>query len=368
LAGKLRKGLLMFDDMKWTWKFYREGLRMIRRRGEAVPNGRFLLIQNTGLGDACQFVPFARALGRSGFRLVVSAPARFRTLYERFVRMERFLALPSPVADFSELSALLGRRAYEATFSVSMNRDAALAAAVSGSRNRYGMVEDGKYYRGSRLFYSDILHVGRNIHVTRRYRDLIRLHVPDFKPDRSTVPGNTVSPGMNGIVIHPGGKWRPRRWPAENYRDLVGELVQGGGRVTVLLHPSEPDLVRFFRNQDLPDGVSLLLLDSLQALMDTVESCSYFIGNDSGPAHLANLLGRPMTVVWGPGDADRIRPLGTNVRIVSADATCRPCRQYVHPEFCQNGVNDCLRNVSVDDVLEAVDRHLSEQRWYSFTG
>ncbi len=355
---------MIFDKLKRIWTFYREGSRSLRLGGEKVRNNRFLLVQNGGLGDVCQFLPFAGQLGRSGCTLDVASPARFRPLYDRVVKMERFLALPSHRDRYHEFPRMLGSGRYEAAFAVSMNREAAFAAAVSGSADRYGMVENRKYYRGSRLFFSNILHVGEHMHVTERYRDLFRLHFPDFETDAGAVP---PAPGVPGetIVVHPGGKWKPRRWPSVKYLDLAGELGREGRQVSVLLHHSEQDLVRFFDDRELPAGVSLRLIDSMEELMGAVESCSYFIGNDSGPAHLANLFGKPLTVVWGPGDLERIRPLGPNVQIVSKEIPCRPCRQYLHPERCENGTNDCLLTISVDDLLQAVTRHRNEQPWYS---
>jgi ADP-heptose:LPS heptosyltransferase len=247
-----------------------------------------------------------------------------------------------------------------------MNGETAFAAAATGCPNRYGMVENRRYYRGSRLFFSNTLHVNTHTHVTERYRELFRLHVHDFDPGRGAETEEAARPAGSSIVIHPGGKWPPRRWSVVGYLDLARELVRDGARVTVILHRSEPGLVSFFRGRKLPGGVSLHQIDTMRTLMDVVESCSYFIGNDSGPAHLANLFGIPLTVIWGPGDLERISPLGPNVQILSVDIPCRPCRQYIHPVLCENGTNDCLQNISVDDVLQAVHRHRDEKQWHSF--
>jgi ADP-heptose:LPS heptosyltransferase len=41
------------------------------------------------------------------------------------------------------------------------------------------------------------------------------------------------------------------------------------------------------------------------------------LGNDSGPSHLAALLGTPVVVLFGPSDARVWRPVGAGVRVLA---------------------------------------------------
>jgi ADP-heptose:LPS heptosyltransferase len=96
--------------------------------------------------------------------------------------------------------------------------------------------------------------------------------------------------------------------------------------------------------------VSKIDLISIDELMTEIETSMAFIGNDSGPAHYAALIGKPTTVIWGPGYLERIHPIGKNVQICIIEANCRPCRQK--GDVCKNGKNNCLVDISVDKVME----------------
>ena len=68
-------------------------------------------------------------------------------------------------------------------------------------------------------------------------------------------------------------------------------------------------------------------------LFNEVSAGSAFVGNDSGPAHLAGILGRPTLCMFGPTSPDTWRPLGPKVRTV-------------HRE---------LDTIGVDEVAEIMD-------------
>jgi heptosyltransferase III len=58
---------------------------------------------------------------------------------------------------------------------------------------------------------------------------------------------------------------------------------------------------------------------SLVELSEVIRSAGVFVGNDSGPGHLAGILGVPTVAIFGPGNTTRWRPLGPKVRIVSGE-------------------------------------------------
>jgi heptosyltransferase-2 len=93
-----------------------------------------------------------------------------------------------------------------------------------------------------------------------------------------------------------------------------------------------------------------------------IENAGAFIGNDSGPAHYAALIGRPTFVLWGPGNYERVRPLGRNVHVFKKELPCRPCRQ--RGDRCIRGTNECLQMIGVDEVFETFRKKV-EPRFFS---
>ncbi len=55
---------------------------------------------------------------------------------------------------------------------------------------------------------------------------------------------------------------------------------------------------------------------SLIELLDECVGAARFVGNDSGPGHLAGIVGIPTLSLFGPTDPARWRPLGPAVTIL----------------------------------------------------
>ena len=97
-----------------------------------------------------------------------------------------------------------------------------------------------------------------------------------------------------------------------------------------------------------------------------VERCGLYVGNDSGPMHLAAALGIPTVGIYGPSSPDRTSPRGTLEAphlAVSAFFECSPCREKFFDECPSPPTSDrkppCLAQVSVETVVAEVDRMLA---------
>ena len=86
---------------------------------------------------------------------------------------------------------------------------------------------------------------------------------------------------------------------------------------------------------------------------NAMERADFLIGNDSGPIHLAGLMDKPAVCIWGPGNYERIHPVGRFVKTIIHPVPCRPCRQY-RSMNCPGDERTCLDSISVEEVLEAV--------------
>jgi heptosyltransferase-2 len=119
------------------------------------------------------------------------------------------------------------------------------------------------------------------------------------------------------VLIHPGSGGRRKCWPLDRYLALAQWCVRQGCEVLLLHGPAETDLGDLlsaevgWRDRSLcPPG--LLELASL------LESAALFIGNDSGPGHLAAALGTPTLTLFGPTDPRVWRPPHPQARVVQA--------------------------------------------------
>jgi ADP-heptose:LPS heptosyltransferase len=243
---------------------------------------------------------------------------------------------------------------YDAVFTVTQSSTAAFLTVCARSPLRIGMTQGKQFYKGSRILFDRVYRAQLDEHMTRRIERQFALF--------NAVPSNLkrfVAPSMppaagRFLLIHPGSKWIPKRWPVENFKALALKLRQNGIPVTVAAHTSEPDLISCF--SDIADGNALrfVLTPDITSLMELTAQCSVYVGNDSGPTHMAHLFAKPLVVLWGPAPFERIVPIGDNVTIIKKDVPCRPCRQKKGATKCALGDNICLSRISVAEVYDAV--------------
>ena len=128
-------------------------------------------------------------------------------------------------------------------------------------------------------------------------------------------------PGGGPVVIHPGGGSRAKCWPAGQFAELAGRLVASGKAVRVVLGEVEIERLSDLETQAFADAGAVVArpVDYLE-LLAAVSDASLFVGNDSGPTHLAGILGVPTVALFGPTYPAVWRPLGPAVRVVCGEA------------------------------------------------
>jgi heptosyltransferase II len=80
------------------------------------------------------------------------------------------------------------------------------------------------------------------------------------------------------------------------------------------------------------------------------------VSNDGGGLHLAALAGCPSVGLYGPSDPTKWGPLGERNIVIYKDMACSPCRFVNMQERIECELDrKCLKDISVDEVLEAVE-------------
>jgi len=153
------------------------------------------------------------------------------------------------------------------------------------------------------------------------------------------------------VVVHPGASVPARAWEADRCAQLVDALVAAGRRVVVTGSPGERMLtarVAHGVGLDLGGRTDFAGLAALLARADAV-----VVGN-TGPAHLAAAVDAPVVSLFAPTvPAERWAPY-TQHRVVLGDLgiPCAGCRA----RECPVPGHPCLAAVSVDDVIQAIER------------
>lgn len=149
------------------------------------------------------------------------------------------------------------------------------------------------------------------------------------------------------VVIHAGAAYETKRWTVEHFRLVAKGIERSHGlRPVFVLGPGDTGLAGELSEFDVRESLQLSELKSLLA------GARLFVGNDSGPAHVAAAFGVPTVVIFGSSDSAVWRPWRTPHRVIETRWDCKPCpgdRCYAFDE------PRCILSVEPAVVLGAVD-------------
>ncbi|MGA2584840.1 MAG: glycosyltransferase family 9 protein [Tepidisphaeraceae bacterium] len=126
--------------------------------------------------------------------------------------------------------------------------------------------------------------------------------------------GGKRSPDPNRFIIHPGSGSPQKCWPLENYLKVAEHLKNAGRKVRIII--GEVELERWPRHvlDQLADAAEVARSATYLDLLAELSLAENFLGNDSGPGHLAGILGLKTLILYGPTDPAIWKPLGPRVR------------------------------------------------------
>ncbi len=160
------------------------------------------------------------------------------------------------------------------------------------------------------------------------------------------------------IAIHPGtsAKTNYKRWFFDQYARLADRLVREL-HATILLTwgPGELEWVESIKRCMEEPSFLGPQTHSLTQLGAVYQSCDLFIGGDTGPMHIASLMGIPVVVIYGPTDPVLNEPFGPHKKVIK-NVGCNPCRDRSCKKL------KCLEEITVDDVFKATREVLEEKR------
>lgn len=166
--------------------------------------------------------------------------------------------------------------------------------------------------------------------------------------------------GMPIISIHPDAAWkvRYRVWPLNNYIELIKEIAGNyKGRIIILGDKTTKEYVNsVVKKEGVPEILNLCGATTLSQTAAIIKQSALFIGNDSSLLHIANALHIPSIGIFGPTSPEQVLSSLQDCLVIKKNIDCSPCyvHQYDFSDEC--GEPECLNEIRVSDVMEAVDR------------
>jgi heptosyltransferase-3 len=173
-----------------------------------------------------------------------------------------------------------------------------------------------------------ILGVDRPVHTAEHLASaMFWLGVPPAEIPRAKLIARSKPDLPSYAVLHPFASAPGKAWPIERFVSVAARLQAQGLLPVIIAGPSDDaspfEAFEVYRNAPLRDVKNLL------------SGAALFIGNDSGPAHIAAAFGVPVVVLFGPSNPVTWAPWRTEARVLTSEGS--------------------IAGIAVDDVLSAAE-------------
>lgn len=173
--------------------------------------------------------------------------------------------------------------------------------------------------------------------------------LPPFVREAARVDRELAALGLERpVLLHPGGGWSSKLWPAELYGELASRLARRRIPTLVSWGPGEEALAE--RVVAASGGTAIASFPcNLMELAALAKRARAIVAADTGPLHLACAVGTPAIALFGPTDPARNGPWNRADRVLFRRPPCFPC----HRRECaiHRGV---LLGIPADEVEQAL--------------
>ena len=293
---------------------------------DKLPQGaRVLIVRLRSLGDCVLTTPAIDLLHqyRPDLRIAVMAETPFEAVYRGNPAVNAILPALARAALVYRPRLVVNLHGGTRSMKIT---------AASLARYRAGFA----HYRAPWLYNlripraQEILGEERPVHTAEHVASaMFWLGVPRTEIPRARLYASAPEPKSPAYaLIHPFAATPAKTWPAERFV-AVARTLRSQQIEPVFLGAANDDFAPFAEYRSLRGA-------SLDEIKNQLAGASLFIGNDSGPAHMAAAFGLPVAVIFGPSDVNAWSPWRTRAEVLRG--------------------GDAAANVSVDAVLSAVER------------
>ena len=338
-------------------------------------HSQLLFIRLRSIGDIVLMTPALALLKRwrADLKISVLVESCFFALLEANSDVDQLICLDGKQPGNSDWRVRLGRvrEIRSQRFAVAVNLHggptSAWITAASGAQWRVGFAHyPRKIIYNLQVPDARLILAQEIVHTTEHQASALfwlglpreeipapQLVVPSRWEDsaRTRLEGLAINSGTPFAVVHPTALFPTKQWPPERFAELGKYLEKEKGLTTVYTcGPGESSVLDAVEQAT---GKSIRRLEDLHLaeLMAILEQASLFVGNDSGPAHIAGALGVPSVVIFGSSNSRIWKPWKAQAQIVQNPYSCNPCPgdrcyQFHRPE--------CILSVGVEQVRSAV--------------
>jgi len=324
---------------------------------------RILLVRTSALGDVVQALPVLTALRElhPDAEIGWAVDEAFAPLLEGHAHLDRVLSIPlrrvrraggRRPGDLLRALAAIRRFGADVAIDLMGNHKGASLARVSGARRRIGPAAGERRERSSAWWATETV-TGLPPHAVDR---MLRLAGPlGVDPETARFDGGAFACGRelarplaeDYVYVHPGAAWGNKRYPPVSWGAVAAALAAAGRTVVVGSGPGEEALAESVVRAS--GGVARALdAPDLPHLVALVRSAALVASGDTGAAHLAVALDRPVVAVHGPTDPARHGPWRRPRAIVENRLPCSYCHRRM------DDAKTCLRSIPPREIASRI--------------
>jgi lipopolysaccharide heptosyltransferase I len=341
---------------------------------------KFLILRLSAVGDVIRTLPAAKALKEhypsSSITWVVEEPAqaflKSQPVVDEVILFPRkrwthgiksLRKIGGTVREMRRFVADLRMRKFDVALDFHGILKSGLLSFLSGAPKRIGF--DRRSTKEGNFFFSNvkvklprekISRFGRNLSLLKGMGLEVKelncgLHIPpeDREYVASFFKASSESFRRPLIAIHPGTSAKAlfKRWLPGQYAQLADRLARElKATIFFTWGPGELEWVEGIRKEMKELSFLGPKTESLTQLGEVYRYCDLYIGGDTGPMHIASLMGIPAVVIYGPTDPVENEPMGKHIK-VRKEVGCNPCHEYSCRELL------CIKAISADEVFQA---------------
>ncbi len=274
-----------------------------------VPNPKILIIRMSSFGDIVKTIPFYYYL-----RKVLPHSIIYWLVKDKYVKLLQTFDILNNVLSSQPFNSLT----FDTVFDLQSNLKSGLLSFLMPAKYRVGFspryTKELNFLLRSKIVnqllvvrsHSSVTqNIALNKLVVNTYNKPFELAymvgfpkitIPKIEPKISVDKEKKVKEWLNKhhitkfILIHPGSSKRGlnKRWAIENFVRLAKDIYQQYNTISVILFGKDEEQLKIF----FKDYAAIPDFDvKLEEMIVLIRNCSLFIGNDSGPLHLASVLG-----------------------------------------------------------------------------
>lgn len=184
----------------------------------------------------------------------------------------------------------------------------------------------------------------------------LNLNPKDVDSLDALLKGKGLDSNQKIIVLHTSGNWNLKRWPADQFAQLIVNIHERF-KIKVVLSGGHADLDYCVSINQQANNLALVLAGETSLGQSLALYCrsEVVVSSDSGPLHLAHSAGCNVIGLFGPTRPEITGPRGMGqARILFNEVGCNkaPCYHL----GCFN--NLCMQAITQQDVLEAIKKFI----------